>query len=313
MALTRERAAPKIPPPKMSELSTPATRAPSFTATLRDLCALTKPRITLMVLITAAGGMWLAPGHAGALGIAVFMVALAATVGSANALNCWLERDIDKLMQRTQRRPLPAQRLAPRPALLFSVGLGLVAVPALALAVNPLTGLLGAIALSSYVFVYTPMKQISPSALLVGAVPGAMPPLMGWTAVTGSIDPPGLVLFGVLFLWQLPHFIAIATFRKDEYARAGLKVLPWVRGDRVARTHAIVWAALLLPVSLGLYVLGVAGVAYASVAAVMGVVYLWMAVRRPGADGERAWAKKLFLFSLVYLPVVFAALMIDAG
>ena len=297
----------------MSELSTTASRAASFTATLRDLVALTKPRITLMVLITAAGGMWLAPGAAGAVEIAVFMVALAATVGSANALNCWLERDIDKLMQRTAQRPLPAQRLAPRPALIFSIALGLIAVPALAVAVNPLTGLLGGIALASYVFVYTPMKQLSPAALLVGAVPGAMPPLMGWTAVTGAIDAPGLVLFGVLFIWQLPHFIAIATFRKDEYARAGLKVLPWVRGERVARTHAIVWAALLLPVSLALYPLGVAGIGYAAVAAVMGAGYLFMAVRKPGDGGERRWAKKLFLTSLVYLPVVFAALMIDAG
>lgn len=302
----------------MSELrstttATPIARPRGLVETARDLVALTKPRITLMVLLTAAGGVWLAPGHLPVVDLAIFLGALALTVGSANALNCWLERDVDKLMARTAKRPLPAQRLAPGPALLFSIAMGAVAVPLLGVAVNWLTGLLGAVALLSYVFVYTPMKQISPAALLVGAVPGAMPPLMGWTAVTGRIDAPGLVLFGVLFLWQLPHFIAISVFRKDDYARAGLKVLPWVRGERIARLHAIGWAALLLPVSIALGPLGVAGWGYLTAATVMGVIYLWTAVRRPTEGGEARWAKRLFLTSLVYLPVVFAALMIDAG
>jgi len=298
----------------MAELQTTTAPAGANAAsTLRDLVALTKPRITLMVVLTAAGGMWLAPGALPWTSVLVFLGALSATVGSANALNCWLERDVDKLMARTQRRPLPAQRLAPRPALLFSIVLGLVAVPLLAVAVNPLTGLLGAVALLSYVLVYTPMKQISPAALLVGAVPGAMPPLMGWTAVTGEIALPGLVLFGVLFLWQLPHFIAIAVKRKDEYARAGLRVLPSVRGERVSRWHAIGWAALLLPVSLALQPLGVAGWAYTVAAAVTGAFYLWTTLRPLRAGEEARWAKKVFLTSLVYLPVVFTVLMIDAG
>jgi protoheme IX farnesyltransferase len=300
-------------PPESTTAPAPApAREASLAATARDLVALTKPRITLMVLLTAAGGMWLAPGSLSLGSVLVFLGALAATVGSANALNCWLERDVDALMRRTASRPLPSQRLAPRPALAFSIVLGVVAVPLLAVAVNPLTGLLGAIALVSYVLVYTPMKQISPAALLVGAVPGAMPPLMGWTAMTGRVDLPGLVLFGMLFIWQLPHFIAIATFRKDEYARAGLKVLPWVRGDRVARVHAIAWAALLVPVSLALVPLGVAGWGYAVVTGVMGAAYLVQASRRPAEGGEARWAKRLFLTSLVYLPVVIAVLMIDA-
>jgi len=280
--------------------------------TLRDLVALTKPRITLMVVLTAAGGAWLAPGATQVLGRTLLaLAALALTVGSANALNCWLERDVDGRMERTARRPLPSGRLAPGPALAFSVLLGLVAVPVLVFAVNALTGLLAALALLVYVFVYTPMKQLGPAALLVGAVVGAMPPLLGWTAVTGSIDAPGLVLFGVLFLWQLPHFIAIATFRRDEYARAGLRVLPVVRGERAAWRHAALWAVLLLPVSLLLGPLGVAGWAYVAVAAVMGALYL--AVTLAAAGGADRWARRVFITSLVYLPVVFATLILDAA
>ncbi len=299
----------------MSELRTTSAPVPprGLLGALRDLTALTKPRITLMVVLTAAGGMWLAPGSLPVGVVVLFLASLSLTVGSANALNCWLERDIDKLMARTATRPLPAQRLAPATALVFSVMLGVVAVPALTFGVNPLTGLLGAIALLSYVFVYTPMKQISPAALLVGAVPGAMPPLMGWTAVTGRIDWPGVVLFGVLFLWQLPHFIAVAVFRKDEYARAGLKVLPSVRGERTARRHSILWASLLVPVSLCLGPLGVAGWAYLTVAGVTGAAYLLTTLLRPAPGAEGRWAKRVFLMSLLYLPVVFAALMIDAG
>jgi protoheme IX farnesyltransferase len=284
----------------------------SWLEIVRDLVALTKPRITLMVLITAAGGMWLAPENPGGTQLAVALLALTLVVGSANGLNCWMERDTDRLMRRTAGRPLPDQRLSPRPALFFAAFLGVVAVPLLALGVNPITGLLGALSLVLYVWVYTPMKQLTPAALLVGAVPGAMPPLMGWTAATGRIDAPGLVLFGVLFLWQLPHFIAIASFRRKEYEAAGLKVLPSVRGERVARLHALLWAVLLLPVSLLLQPLGVTGWAYQIVAGAMGVTFIVATARGLTREDDSRWAKRVFLTSLIYLPVVFAALMIDA-
>ncbi|MFW5876463.1 MAG: heme o synthase [Myxococcota bacterium] len=285
-----------------------------LTSTVRDLVSLTKPRITLMVLITTAGGMWLAPpgGLSWSL-VAVMLLATGAVVGSANALNCWLERDVDRHMTRTARRPLPAGRLDPRLALGFGLALGVVSVPVLAFAVNPLTGLLGAAALVSYVAVYTPLKQRSPAALLVGAVPGALPPLMGWTAATGNIEAPAVVLFGILFLWQLPHFLAIALFRKDEYANAGLRVLPAVRGDRVAKWHLVLYAGALVPVSLMLVPMGVAGSVYLTVAAVAGAAFLGASVVGLRRAAGLRWARGVFVVSLVYLTALFAALLVDAG
>ena len=263
-----------------SSRTTPRTTP--WTTIARDLAALAKPRITLMVILTAAGGLALAPGRVPTLMILLTLVATAMVVASANALNCWLERDVDKHMARTKRRPLPSGRMAPRLALAFGLGLGIVSVPMLIWVANPLTGLLGAAALVSYVWIYTPMKQRSPAALIVGAVPGAMPPLMGWTAaseiVTFADLAPGLVLFGILFLWQMPHFIAISIFRQEEYSKAGIKVLPAVRGNAVAKIHAVFYAAALLPVSLLLVPLGIAGTGYLVAAALLGSAYLGMSV-----------------------------------
>jgi protoheme IX farnesyltransferase len=293
-------------------MSTSVTQ-PSLAGIVRDLVSLTKPRITLLVVVTAAGGMWLAPERPALVAALVALLATALVVSSANALNCWMERDSDRHMSRTAKRPLPAGRLDARLALGFGLGLGAVAVPALSLAVNPLTGLLGAFALVSYVWIYTPLKQRSWTALLVGAVPGALPPLMGWTAATGKLELPGIVLFGILFLWQVPHFIAIALFRREEYERAGIRVMPSVLGERRAKLHAVLYCAALVPLSLLLVPLGVAGKIYAAVALVLGAVFLGVCVRglRPGAGA--AWARKLFGISLVYLTLLFAALVVDAG
>lgn len=285
---------------------------------LRDLVALTKPRITLMVLITTAGGLWLAPGTLGALAVVATLVGTALVVASANSLNCWMERDVDKHMARTKQRPLPAGRLDPQVALVFGLVLGAFSVPLLALAVNPLTGLLAAVALVSYVWIYTPMKQVSPAALLIGSVPGAMPPLMGWTAATGELQAPGLVLFGILFIWQLPHFLAIAMFRQNEYAKAGIKVMPWVRGNARTRLHAAMYAGALVPVSLLLVPLGIAGTIYLVVAGVSGVLFAGLCIAglfrdREGREAGNKWARAVFIASLVYLPLLFAALAVDVA
>jgi protoheme IX farnesyltransferase len=280
--------------------------------TVRDLIALTKPRITLMVLVTAAGGMWLAPGSLEVASMAVMLLTTGMVVGAANTLNCYLERDSDRLMARTANRPLPDRRLEPSWALVLGVLMGLFAVPTLTLAVNPVTGLLGFIALVSYVAIYTPMKQYTPAALFVGALPGALPPLMGWTAVTGSIDAPGLVLFGVLFFWQIPHFIAISIFRQEEYERAGLKVLPSVRGVRAAKVQSAVYAGALWAVSLLLVPYGLAGTIYFATAMILGGYFFWMALRGFKAEDSNVWAKKFFVASLIYLTTLFAALIIDA-
>lgn len=290
-----------------------AVAAPqSIRALLGDLVSLTKPRVTALVLATAGVGLWLAPQRVSLWTALSMLVATTAIVGSANALNCWLERDIDRFMSRTKRRPLPAGRLDPQLALAFGLMLGVLSVPVLVFLVNPLTGLLGALALVSYVWVYTPLKQRSPKALLVGAVPGALPPLMGWTAATGSLDAPGIALFAVLFFWQLPHFIAISMYRQREYSNAGLKVLPAVRGERVAKLHAILYAAALMPATLWLVSLDVAGSVYLVSATVLGAVFLGatlLGLRR--AAGNR-WARRVFVVSLFYLPLLLAALVVDA-
>src|SRR5579871_310059 len=199
----------------------------------RDLVALTKPRITALVLLTGAVGTCLAPGHAPAAKRLLALAGTALIVGAANALNMWWERDVDALMSRTRNRPLPAGRMSPDVALAFGLALAVVSAPMLFL-VNVVTGLLGLVALASYVLVYTPLKRSTHWALLVGAVPGAMPPLLGWTATTGSIGLGGALLFVVLFLWQVPHFAAISIFRAGEYARAGLQVVSVQHGEAAA-------------------------------------------------------------------------------
>jgi protoheme IX farnesyltransferase len=191
-----------------------------------DLLSLTKPRLSSLVLCTCAGGVWLAPGTLTPGRWLLTLVGTAGTVGAANALNCYVERDVDRARARTRGRPLPAGRMEPTVALLFALILASVSLPLLALGSNLLTTGLGLLALLTYVFVYTPMKAHTDVAMLVGAVPGALPPLMGWTAVTGRLDVGGLALFAILFLWQLPHFLAIALFRKAEYQKAGLQTWP---------------------------------------------------------------------------------------
>ncbi len=290
-----------------------AIRPASTTATVRDLVALTKPRITLMVIITTAGGLWLAPSHVPLMTVLATLFATALVVGAANTLNCWLERDVDRHMARTKRRPLPDGRLDPRHALLFGLALGAISVPVLTLAVNPLTGLLAAVALVTYVWIYTPLKQKSPAALLVGSVPGALPPLMGWTAATGELAAPGIVLFGILFLWQLPHFLAISIFRQHEYTKAGIQVVPAVRGNLTAKWHAVLYAGALVPVSLLLVPLGIAGTFYLVVAGLLGAVFFGWAIAGLFARAHNRAARQLFVVSLVYLPLLFAALAVDVA
>jgi protoheme IX farnesyltransferase len=292
---------------------TSAVRPTQLSAFARDLVALTKPRITAMVLVTTLGGLWLAPVRAPWTVVLATLLATAMVVGAANTLNCWLERDVDRHMARTKTRPLPAGRLNARHALWWGLALGSVSVPALTLAVNPLTGLLAAIALVSYVWIYTPLKQRSPIALIVGAVPGALPPLMGWTAATGELTAPGAVLFGILFLWQLPHFLAISIFREREYTNAGIKVMPAVRGLARTKLHAALYAGALVPVSLLLVPMGIAGTLYLVTASVLGLAFLaWSLVGLRSEAGNR-WARQLFVASLVYLPLLFAALALDVA
>jgi protoheme IX farnesyltransferase len=279
---------------------------------VRDLVSLAKPRVTSLVLLTAGGGMWLAPGHIPAGRAILALAGTALAVAAANSLNCWIERESDGRMARTRNRPLPAGRLAPGVALAFGLALAVLCLPLMALGGGLLTAGLGALALVSYVGLYTPLKRVTPKALVVGAVPGALPPLMGWAAVTGRLDAGGLALFGILFFWQLPHFLAIALHRHADYATAGIQVTPVARGERVARWHAVLWTVVLVPISLLLQPLGVAGVGYTVVAAVLGATFLAWTLAGLRTTAGTPWARGLFRFSLAYLTILFVALGIFA-
>jgi protoheme IX farnesyltransferase len=280
---------------------------------VRDLVALTKPRITALVLLTEAAGLCLAPGHVAARTLVLSMLGTALIVGSANALNMWWERDIDAHMTRTRRRPLPAGRLSPDAALVFGLALAVTSVPMLFL-VNLATGLLGVLSLVTYVAIYTPLKRHTYLALLVGAVPGAIPPLLGWTTATGSMGTGGLLLFTFLFLWQVPHFAAISVFRAEDYGRAGLQVVSVQHGERAAREMIAVWTGLLVTTSLLFAPLGLAGRSYEVAALSLGAVFVALAVRgiRPGARFDaRRWSKRVFAFSIPYLAVLLVVLLVD--
>jgi protoheme IX farnesyltransferase len=274
-----------------------------------DLVELVKPRIMTMALLTAAGGMSLAPGTPETHTALLLMLGCALIVGAANTMNMYLERDIDCLMARTMKRPLPQKRLAPQAALVFGVAQAALAMPVLLL-VGWLTALLGAIAFISYAFLYTPLKQRTHWAVWVGAVPGAMPALMGWTAATGRLELGGLAVFAILFIWQIPHFHAIAFFRQKEYERAGLKTLPGQHGDGAARGQIVSWLVVQVALSLELVPLGVCGAFYLATAVALGLVVLGQAL--PGLrGGDARWAKRVFLLSIVYLPVLFTVMVLD--
>jgi protoheme IX farnesyltransferase len=296
------------PVESQSIAAAPRVAAPAVaSSTARDLLDLAKPRITTMVVFTTAMGLWLAPGAIGPGRSALLLVGTALLVGSANVLNCWYERDTDGLMVRTRNRPLPAGRVEPWVALLLGVVTGACAVPILLLAINPLTALLGVIAHATYVLVYTPLKKVSPWALEVGAIPGAIPPLMGWTAATGALTLPGWFLFGILFFWQIPHFLAIAIYLEDDYRRGGLKVFSVERGPVTAGRWLAFYTAALVAVSLLAQPLGLAGVAYTAAALALGAGFLGFARRGITGPVEGAWARRTMLYSIVWL----AALMLS--
>lgn len=288
-------------------------RALSVSATASDFLSLTKPRLSSLVLVTTAGGMWLSPSGLSPARQIASLLAVAGLVGGANALNCFIERDVDRLMARTRNRPLPAGRMDPQVALWFGIFLAVVSLPTLFFEANAITALLGCIAFFTYVFVYTPLKSRSYAAMLVGAVPGALPPLMGWTAANGTIGGPGLVLFAILFLWQLPHFIAISLYRRDEYAAAGLKSLPVQRGEEASRLQLLGYTVALVPVTLLPSFLGIAGLFYGLLALGLGSIALGMAIHGALAKLGKPWARRVFRFSLLHLAILFAGLWIDVG
>lgn len=289
---------------------------PSELPAVDDLLALTKPRITGLVVAVSAAGYATAAGAggAGAAGLLHALAGIALLAGGTNGLNQVLERGPDARMRRTRERPLPAGRLGTGQAAAFSSSLVLAGTLYLAAAVNVLTAALGLATAASYAFVYTPLKRSTSVATLVGAVAGALPALGGWTAATGEVGAGGIVLFGVLFLWQIPHVLALGRLHLDDYRRAGFRVLPvGDPGGVRSRLRSVAYAVTLLPVTLALWTpLGLAGPGYASVALALG---LFFAVRATGfalRGGEPA-AGRLFRASLLYLPALLLALVADSA
>jgi protoheme IX farnesyltransferase len=280
---------------------------------LADLVELTKPRITFMVAVTTAAGFLLAAQDAALAPLLLFHVlaGTALVASGAAALNQVLERDTDARMPRTAGRPLPAGRLHPDAALAWGVGLVLGGLAYLALGVNLLTALVGAASAALYVFAYTPLKRVSSLSTLVGAVPGALPPVMGWTAVRDNLDPGAWALFGILFLWQLPHFLSIAWLYRDDYARGGFPMLSVADtgGHRTAR-QAVLYGAALVPVSLLPSVLGLTGAAYFIGALGLSLAFLGCCAAFAAARSQ-ARARRLLLASVLYLPAVLLVMLID--
>jgi protoheme IX farnesyltransferase len=292
-------------------LAEPAVLAPSR---LADYLALTKPRVAVLVLFTVGAGVLLAGGAGVSLLVlfhTVFGTALVA--GGASALNQLLERHSDALMRRTESRPLPAGRLQPLEVWLFGAGLGAAGVAYLAVTLRqPCTPLVAAFTFVAYVGVYTPLKSRTPFNTLVGAVPGALPPVIGWTAVRGSIGPEAWALFAVVFLWQVPHFLAIAWVYRADYARAGLCMLPVLDRDGVVTgRQMVVYSLALIPASFAPVLQGVAGPVYLGGALTLGLGFAACAARFARRPSD-ARARRVLRASLVYLPGVLALLLLDS-
>ncbi len=284
-------------------------RTPSH---LSDLIALTKMRMNVLVLATTAIGYGMAiPRWTSWVPLLHLLLGTGLTAAAASMLNQYIEREHDRLMPRTRNRPLPSGRVAPIEALLIGSVLGVVGVGYLALAVNILTALLGLITLLSYIFIYTPLKRITSLNTIVGAFPGAIPPVMGFTAVTGALSPEAITFFGILFIWQMPHFLAIAILYRNDYELGGFKMLPVIDPDlSITSRQILLYSLALIPVSLLPVGLGMAGAAYFCVATLLGLAFFTFGIN-VAATKSREDAKRLFIASIIYLPILLLTLLLD--
>jgi protoheme IX farnesyltransferase len=273
---------------------------------------LTKPRITFLIVLTAAAGFFLGAREGvdflkllnALLGIAVLSSGIA-------TLNQVMERDLDRLMRRTAARPLPTGKVSPAEALLFGAGLTILSEIYLAIFVNPLTAALGIGVIVGYVFLYTPLKTRTSLSTVVGAFPGAMPPLMGWTAASNQFELGAWVLFAILFLWQFPHFLAIAWMYREDYGKAGILMLPVVEPDgHMTARQIVLYTAMLLPVSLIPTLIGIAGKTYFFGALVLGILFL-AASFAAALSKSRQRARQLLLASVLYLPILFGLMVLN--
>ena len=285
-------------------------------ARVEDYIALLKPRVMSLVIFTALVGIAVAPGHLHpVLGFAA-LLCIAIGAGASGALNMWYDADIDAIMSRTLKRPIPAGRVAPGEALAFGIMLSVFSVAVLGVLVNWFAAALLAFTIAFYVFVYTMwLKRSTPQNIVIGGAAGAFPPMIGWAAVTGDVSLAPVLMFLIIFLWTPPHFWALSLYRSDDYARAGVPMMPVVAGAEATRRQILLYSFAVVIASLAPFALGFAGPAYAIVAAVAGAFFLGFAyrVRRSKADeaGERT-ARNLFAYSILYLFLLFAVLLAEA-
>ena len=280
-------------------------------ATVGEFFQLMKPRVMSLVIFTGFAGMFLAPGQMHPILAAVALVAIAAGAGASGAINQWYDRDIDAVMSRTRNRPIPAGRVVPAEALALGIVISFLSVLLLSLTSNLLAGGLLAFTIFFYAVIYTVwLKRSTAQNIVIGGAAGALPPMVGWAAVTGSISIESIALFALIFVWTPPHFWALALVKNDDYRQAGVPMLPVVAGAAETRKQILIYALILAPTSLAPYALSMTTLLYPLVAVVMGIVFVGLAVslyRKP-SDGA-AW--KLFKFSIFYLFILFAALIAD--
>jgi protoheme IX farnesyltransferase len=285
-----------------------------------DWLALLKPRVVALVVFTGLVGMLVAPGHLHPVLAFAAVLCIAVAAGAAGAINMWYDRDIDALMRRTARRPIPAGRIEPGEALGFGITLAVASVLLMWLATNTVAAAILASSIAFYVFVYTMwLKRRTPQNIVIGGAAGAFPPLIGWAAVTGGVDVLPLLLFATVFCWTPPHFWALSLWAHADYERVGVPMLPVVAGARSTRRHIFVYTLVLVAFSLSPWALHLAGPIFGIAAAALGVGFIvgaWLVLRdRQDAAGKSltgdAPAKKLFRYSLLYLAILFAALAVD--
>jgi heme o synthase len=272
---------------------------------------LTKPRIAFMLVLTSAAGFYLGMKAFDLWLFVHSMVGITLLAFGVATLNQFIERKIDKLMDRTANRPLPSARLSGNEALIFGSLLCLISEVYLYFLVNPLTAILGLTVIVGYVLLYTPLKTRTSASTAIGAIPGAMPPLMGWTSAANEISLPALALFALLFLWQFPHFLAIAWLYREQYKKAGILMLPVVEpSGRMTARQIVLFAAMLLPISLAPFFVGLTGFIYLIGASLLGIWFLYESIKTAREKSDKS-AKRLLLVSVLYLPLIFGLMVVN--
>jgi heme o synthase len=292
-------------------MSSSAVRTPQ-SSRIQQFYALTKPRVVSLIVFTAVIGMFLAtPGMVPPVILMAATLGIALVAGAAAAVNCLVEQKIDALMTRTQFRPLPRGQITPLETLVFSGIVGGIGLALLYHWVNALTMWLTLATFVGYAIIYTViLKPMTPQNIVIGGASGAMPPVLGWAAVTGEVSPQALTLFLIIFAWTPPHFWALALYRKDEYAKAGVPMLPVTHGDKFTRLHVLLYTIILLACSTLPFVTRMSGLPYLAAALVLGAVFMYYEVKIY-TDYSDALARRTFRYSILYLTLLFAALLID--